>query len=81
VYGTWATNADRETYRLHYNEETRLYEASVMLKQGYYNYYYDTPDDSVEGNYYQTQNEYLILVYARPIGERYDSLVGWKVVK
>ena len=81
VYGTWATNADRETYRLHYNEETRLYEASVMLKQGYYNYYYDTPDDSVEGNFYQTQNEYLILVYARPIGERYDSLVGWKVVK
>ncbi len=81
VYGTWATNADRETYRLHYNEETHLYEANVMLKQGYYNYYYDTPDDSVEGNFYQTQNEYLILVYARPIGERYDSLVGWKVVR
>ena len=52
-----------------------------MLKQGYYNYYYDTPDDSVEGNFYQTQNEYLILVYARPIGSRYDSLVGWKVVR
>ena len=81
VYGTWATNADRETYRMHYNEETNFYEASVTLKQGYYNYYYDTPDDSVEGNFYQTKNEYLILVYARPFGARYDSLVGWKVVK
>ena len=81
VYGTWATNADRETYRMHYNEETNLYEANVTLKQGYYNYYYDTPDDSVEGNFYQTKNEYLILVYARPFGARYDRLVGWKVVK
>ena len=81
VYGEWATNADRETYRMHYNEEANLYESTIKLKQGYYNYYYDTPDDSVEGNFYQTKNEYLILVYARPFGARYDSLVGWKVVK
>ncbi len=80
VYGTWATNANREHYRMHYNEETSLYEANITLKQGYYNYYYDTPDDSIEGNYYQTHNEYLILVYAHPIGERYDKLVGWKTV-
>ena len=81
VYGEWATNADRELYRMHYNEEANLYESTIKLKQGYYNYYYDTPDDSVEGNFYQTKNEYLILVYARPFGARYDSLVGWKVVK
>ena len=81
VYGGWATNADREHYRMHYNEETKLFEATLKLKQGYYNYYYDTPDNSIEGNFYQTKNEYLILVYARPLGERYDSLVGWKVVK
>ena len=81
VYGSWATNANRELYRMHYNEEANLYESTIKLKQGYYNYYYDTPDDSVEGNFYQTKNEYLILVYARPFGERYDSLVGWKVVK
>ena len=81
VYGEWATKADRELYRMHYNEEANLYESTIKLKQGYYNYYYDTPDDSVEGNFYQTKNEYLILVYARPFGARYDSLVGWKVVK
>ncbi len=81
VYGAWATDANRENYRLHYNEEHNLYEATVKLKQGYYNYYYDCEDDRIEGNYYQTQNEYLILVYARPFGERYDSLVGWKIVK
>ncbi|MDR1783415.1 MAG: DUF5103 domain-containing protein, partial [Dysgonamonadaceae bacterium] len=29
-----------------------------------------------EGNYYQTENEYRIWVYYRPLGARYDRLLG-----
>ena len=67
-----------------YNPDTREYEASVLLKQGNYNYQYIYVKDGetrgitapVEGDYHQTENEYSIYVYYRPIGARYDRLVG-----
>lgn len=34
-----------------------------------------------EGNFYETENEYLILVYHRAFGERYDRLIGMQQVK
>ncbi len=34
-----------------------------------------------EGDFYQTENEYIILVYHRPIGGRYDALVGYTTIK
>ena len=30
----------------------------------------------VEGNYYETRNQYEIYVYYRPDGARYDRLLG-----
>ena len=67
-----------------YNAEARGYEATLLLKEGYYNYQYlflpqgrscgsNLP---AEGNYYQTENEYTILVYYAQRGSRYDRLVG-----
>ncbi|MFR5942933.1 MAG: hypothetical protein ACLUIE_13980 [Parabacteroides merdae] len=58
-------------------------------KQGSYNYQYlFAPDGStvgetgpIEGNYYQTQNEYTIYVYYRPMGARYDRLIGVTTVR
>ncbi|MBP1619130.1 MAG: hypothetical protein H6Q14_2957 [Bacteroidetes bacterium] len=76
-----------EDYRMKYNEMERVYELSVFLKLGSYNYMYLTNEKGpgstkeMEGNYYQTENEYLTLVYYRPIGQRYDSLIGYSVVK
>ena len=32
----------------------------------------------VDGNYYQTENEYTILVYYTQRGSRYDRLVGYR---
>ena len=31
--------------------------------------------------YYETENEYLILIYNRAFGERYDKLIGMQLVK
>ncbi len=76
-----------ENYRMKYNEAEKVYEQAVLLKLGAYNYMYLTDEKGggstreEEGNYYQTENEYLTLVYYRPIGQRYDSLIGYSVIK
>jgi hypothetical protein len=70
-----------------YNEQSQQYENVMLLKQGSYNYMYVfVPNGSkratlapTEGNYYPTINEYLIKVYHRPPGERYDRLIGTAV--
>lgn len=68
-----------------YNPETGLFERAMLLKQGSYNYQYltGTPDASgsrtraVEGDFYETDNEYTVKVYTRQPGERYDRLIGY----
>ena len=82
--GVWTHDRFLPKYKMQWNEATKIYEASVWLKQGYYNYQYllkqadgrMVPVPS-EGNFYQTQNAYQMLVYFRGIGERTDRLVGY----
>ena len=77
------------SYKLTYNPEAHAYESVQLLKQGAYNYMYlFVPDGSTKGetgpaagNFYVTENEYMILVYHRPFGGRYDKLVGMQTVK
>ena len=72
-------------YKMVYDNESKAYEATLLLKQGYYNYQYlfllDKGNEgglteTVEGNYFETENKYTILVYYKPQGGRYDQLVG-----
>lgn len=87
--GEWTYNRFIPEYRMTYNRETQAYEATALLKQGYYNYNYlfvpdgDTQGNSgrTDGNFYETENEYIILVYHRPNGGRYDKLVGYRRMK
>lgn len=75
--------------KLEYDHEGGYYFASRLLKLGIYNYMYVwLPDGSLvpelsisEGNWYNTENEYMIYVYHRAFGERYDRLVGVHVIK
>lgn len=70
--------------RMYYNQATGLYERAMLLKQGAYNYQYlIVPPgasrgytSSIEGDKYQTINEYSVRVYHRRRGERYDRLIG-----
>ncbi len=70
--------------KMHYNDELSRYKAVMLLKQGAYNYsYIAVPSGSdrgftsvVEGDFYQTVNEYTIKVYYRAPGSRYDRLLG-----
>ena len=66
--------------RMTYNPSTGIYQANLLLKQGIYNYRFETknPSDYLEGNYAQTENQYDILVYYRKPGTRIDALVGFQ---
>lgn len=60
-------------------------DASKMKKQGdnaFFNNNVNLPasTDDVEGNFYQTVNEYLVTVYYRAPGERYDRLLGYTLL-
>jgi len=71
---------------MQYNFQRQAYELRLLLKQGYYNYRFavrDTKTGEVdftffEGNHFETENSYTILVYYKQIGARYDRLVGVK---
>lgn len=73
-------------YKLFYNKKYLRYEAVLYLKQGYYNYEYvflkddeKTGDETyVEGQHYETENDYVIYVYHKPISSNYDQLIGMK---
>ena len=76
----------KEELKLDYDTLNAKYTKEVLLKQGYYNYVYcfvkdgskNTGDISViEGSYSETENEYTILVYHRPLNENYDKLIGY----
>ena len=87
--GYFTYNDFTPTYEAVYNEAERAYEATVMLKQGAYDYQYLwVPDGSsrgltapVEGDSYEAENEYQVYIYHRPFGGRYDRLVAAQQIK
>jgi len=74
-----------EKAKLQWNEEKGQYETTLLLKQGYYDYAYALSPaagkqafntDETEGNIWEAENEYTVLVYYRELGGRYDQLVN-----
>jgi len=72
-----------ERWRMTFNTEKKVYETRAFLKQGYYNYTYvsvdrDNPKDRIEleGNYWETENSYTILIYYKAFADRSDQLIG-----
>jgi len=74
-------------YKMVYNDIIHAYVAKPKLKQGVYDYSYTVVPKTggsemdfteLEGNWYETENDYSILVYFRPFGGRYDRLIGVK---
>ncbi len=86
VYGDLTDWTCSEQNKMEYNSELKEYQLSLLLKQGYYNYEYvyvhngeTKVDESVlEGSFFETENEYQILVYYKALSGRYDRLVGFQ---
>lgn len=83
VYGNYNNYALEDSNKLTYFAESGLYETAFKLKQGFYNYKYVLVDakghldeGAIDGNFYQTENNYKVLVYYRDLGARYDKLIG-----
>lgn len=72
-------------FKLEYDRKDFVYRTEAWLKQGFYDYMYAfVPDENptkidletLEGNWYETNNQYTIIIYYRPAGERYDRIIS-----
>jgi hypothetical protein len=87
VYGELTNYLPNDASRMEFNSEKGVYEKTLFLKQGYYNYSYVTLEankppknrfsfENTEGNFTNTENDYMVLVYYRAFGSRADELIG-----
>ena len=71
-------------YKMDFNKEKNIFEKAVLIKQGFTNYQYQIADakgnidaeNAIDGNFWQTENDYSILVYYRESNDRYDRVIG-----
>ena len=85
VYGNFNAFALEPLTKMEHNTESNAYEVSFRLKQGFYNYKYVAVDKesgklsegAISGDYWQTENNYKVLVYYRDLGARFDRLIGY----
>lgn len=71
--------------KMDYNAAKGIYEKAILIKQGFTNFQYVVADskgnidreNAVDGNFYQTENEYSVLVYYRENRDRYDRVIGF----
>ena len=86
--GDFTNHVFDESNLLRYDWNDGLYHASIPLKQGSYNYQYVVIPDKggfpsptpIEGNKYETLNEYLVKVFLRLPGARADRLIVTQVL-
>lgn len=74
--------------KMTFNTGKGRYETTLFLKQGYYDYTYILADNDnaaihsqIDGNYYETENAYTILVYYKSFTSRNDELIGAVTIK
>ena len=91
VFGELTNYLPDEASRMVFNGDKGIYEKTLFLKQGYYNYSYvsidakeKTPNRfsfaNTEGSFNNTENNYTVLVYYRAFGARADELIGYAQV-
>ncbi len=73
-----------DDYKMEFNKNSGFYEKAILLKQGFTNYQYVVTDKSgkidnqnaIDGNFFQTENNYTAIVYYRGNNDRYDRVIG-----
>lgn len=83
LYGNFNNYVIDESTKLIYNETYNILTNTMLLKQGFYNYKYVVVNNDgtlneggVSGNFYQTENNYKVIIYYRDLGARYDKIIG-----
>ena len=70
--------------KMDYNTEKGVYEKAILIKQGFINYEYTAEqvngnidsENAIDGNFFQTENEYTVLVYYKENTDRYTRIIG-----
>ncbi|MDC8000581.1 DUF5103 domain-containing protein [Aequorivita todarodis] len=83
IYGNFNNwTIDGSTY-MKYDPQSDTYRNTRLFKQGYYNYKYvvvnrdgSIDEGAVCGDFWQTENDYTVVVYFRDLGARYDRIIG-----
>ncbi|MCL9769006.1 DUF5103 domain-containing protein [Flavobacterium sp. HXWNR69] len=73
-----------DEYKMEFNKNSGLYEKAILMKQGFTNYQYIITDKSgkidyknaIDGNFFQTENNYTAIIYYRGNNDRYDRVIG-----
>jgi hypothetical protein len=84
INGMFNNYAMSDENKMEYNAAKGIYEKALMIKQGFTNYQFVLADKSgnvdyknaVDGNFWQTENDYMVLVYYREPNQRYDKVIG-----
>lgn len=71
-------------FKMDYNQPKNIYEKAILIKQGFTNYEFLVSDNkgkidyenAIDGNFYQTENNYFVIVYYRENNDRYDRIIG-----
>jgi hypothetical protein len=71
-------------YKMDFDAKKNIFEKAILIKQGFSNYQYQVADDmgaidsenAIDGNFWQTENDYSVLVYYRENSDRYDRVIG-----
>lgn len=83
IYGNFNNwTIDGSTY-MEYDPQSDTFRNSRLFKQGFYNFKYvvvnrdgSIDGGAVSGDFWQTENDYTVLVYFRNLGARYDQIIG-----
>lgn len=81
VAGAFSQYLPEKPYLMRYDAEAGGYLADILLKQGWYNYLFlvQDPDNryALEGSHSETENDYEIIIYYRPVGQIHDIIIGY----
>ena len=84
INGMFNNYALTDEYKMEYDSKEGIYKKAVLIKQGFTNYQYVLANkkkqinqkDAIDGNFYQTENDYYVLVYYKGTTDRYDKVIG-----
>jgi hypothetical protein len=83
IYGGFNNFKIEEDAKMTYDFEDNSYKGNLLFKQGFYNYTYATVDkfnkvntNEVNGTFFETENEYIVITYFKPFGGLYDRVIG-----
>ena len=83
VYGAFNDFSISDENKMEYDSLENTYKGKILMKQGFYNYTFATVNskeivdtNEINGSFFETENEYTVLVYFKPFGSFFERVVG-----